>query len=1220
MTVRIEAHAEPVPGYKLLDRLGSGGFGEVWRAEAPGGIFKAIKIINGSLLERGDDSHRFAEQELKALKRVQQVRHPYLLALDRYDIVEGRLFITMELADCNLWDRFRVCRKHGLPGIPRDELLRYMSETAEVLDLFNDKFQLQHLDIKPQNLFLLHGHVKVADFGQVKDLEGLMAAVTGGITPVYAAPETFDGFVSRFCDQYSLACVYQELLTGSRPFDGTSMQQLLMQHLQMPPNLNPSPPCDRGALAVALSKRPDDRFPNVMAFVNALKEGGELPRPGSGLVGVIGRAPTPGSDLAPSERIEVSLGGDGLSSPSIALGSSGGASGAGWAMPGTPSPRAGLDTMPPPERPAPPLETGPGCLRPTVVIGLGYTGLQVLQRYRKLLSDRYGPASNTPLIRTVYFDTDPDALLQAANPPAYAGFEALAGEDVFAAKLQRPAYYLKPRASGRTLVENWFDAQLLYKLPRNPVTMGLRAFGRLAFCDHYRAFVGKLSSELDAALAPAALDATRDHTGEEPATNRPRVVIVAGLGGGTGGGAFLDAAYTARARLKRIGYPDPEVVGLLMVPPDDAGADLDAQTRANTYAALTELHHYSRPETVFSGNYDDRANPVRESDPPFTSVCLMPAIVNAPATPLSATPAQVSARGRTPAIMTESPRHSTPVRLSGLRRATPSAAWRAPARQLGSADPQYAAFLAADWLRLQTLTQLGPTLDAARAELAATAGGAVTPMPIRAAGAHGYTWPRGELVARGVRVLSPVLVGHWVSPDPAQVRQVIPAWATEQWGAAGLEASVLSRSLVREAGAAVGHDLEAEVLAGLEALAPRGGWRARPPEPAAVAAAVARWQEVLSRPNPGTRAPSALAEAFTAAADARAEKLRDEHARLFANLIEAPNFRLAGTEEALRRVVELLDKAKAQSERKADELARDAVAALDHLLAVAQPHKGARKLTPAEFQEAATAYPHGQLGQLGARAAVRVYHRLRDHLAGKLAEVAACRSRVEEVLADLTARAEAPPPPLGETDLLPAGCASTEDAAQTFLRSLTDDDLLELDHAVQHGLEERFGGLYQACLNITDGADGLTRILAEQARRYLHERLGQVDFDAMLTARAGGDQALAHELRGAYDRAAPGLVGPGPWSRAEFAAYLGPVGPGGEVARDVAAGVLPETTYDVAAPDEVAVYREYPDVPLAALAQFGPAWAGAYRAHPDAQQASAHTRLDVTQWIDVDAP
>ena len=56
--------------------------------------------------------------------------------------------------------------------------------------------------------------------------------ITGGVTPVYAAPETFDGKFSRQSDQYSLAIVYQEMLTGHRPFAGTSMKQLILQHLQ----------------------------------------------------------------------------------------------------------------------------------------------------------------------------------------------------------------------------------------------------------------------------------------------------------------------------------------------------------------------------------------------------------------------------------------------------------------------------------------------------------------------------------------------------------------------------------------------------------------------------------------------------------------------------------------------------------------------------------------------------------------------------------------------------------------------------------------------------------------------------------------------------------------------------------------------------------------------------------------------------------------------------
>src|SRR5207244_13015389 len=160
----------------------------------------------------GDGGQR-AEQELKALKRVMTVRHPYVLSLERFDIIDGQLLIVMELADRNLWDRFKECRQKGLPGITREELLGYMEESAEALDLMNIQYQLQHLDIKPQNLFLVHQHIKVADFGLVKDLGAMGAAtMTGGVTPVYAAPETFDGWLSRYSDQYSLAIVYQEML------------------------------------------------------------------------------------------------------------------------------------------------------------------------------------------------------------------------------------------------------------------------------------------------------------------------------------------------------------------------------------------------------------------------------------------------------------------------------------------------------------------------------------------------------------------------------------------------------------------------------------------------------------------------------------------------------------------------------------------------------------------------------------------------------------------------------------------------------------------------------------------------------------------------------------------------------------------------------------------------------------------------------------------------
>src|SRR5262245_61774769 len=229
MSLTVDREVEVIPGYRLLERLGQGGFGEVWKAEAPGGVLKASKIIHGSLSSIGrDDAH--VNQELKALHRVKAVRHPYILSLERFDIIDGRLIIVSELADRTLFDRFTECHSQGHAGIPREELLGYMKETAEALDLMNEQFNLQHLDIKPQNIFLLFNHVKVGDFGLVKDLEGMFGAVTSGVTAVYAAPETFEGVVSRFCDQYNLAIAFQEMLTGKLPFDGTTARQLDMQH------------------------------------------------------------------------------------------------------------------------------------------------------------------------------------------------------------------------------------------------------------------------------------------------------------------------------------------------------------------------------------------------------------------------------------------------------------------------------------------------------------------------------------------------------------------------------------------------------------------------------------------------------------------------------------------------------------------------------------------------------------------------------------------------------------------------------------------------------------------------------------------------------------------------------------------------------------------------------------------------------------------------------
>jgi serine/threonine protein kinase len=271
-------NAEPIPGYRLLERLGSGGFGEVWKCEAPGGLFKAIKFVYGEL-DGLDVGGAQAEEELRAIERIKAIRHPFLLSLDRVEDLDGELVIVTELADKSLFDLLRERRAAGLPGIPRAELLQYLTEAAEVLDLLNVEHGLQHLDVKPHNLFLVSSHVKVADFGLVSSLGGGRVEL-GAITPLYASPEVFLGNISRQSDQYSLAIVYQELLTGTLPYQGKSARQLLLLHTQAQPDLSPLPPSDRDRVAQALAKDPARRFPTCLDFLRALRAAG----PGSVLV------------------------------------------------------------------------------------------------------------------------------------------------------------------------------------------------------------------------------------------------------------------------------------------------------------------------------------------------------------------------------------------------------------------------------------------------------------------------------------------------------------------------------------------------------------------------------------------------------------------------------------------------------------------------------------------------------------------------------------------------------------------------------------------------------------------------------------------------------------------------------------------------------------------------------------------------------------------------
>src|SRR4029077_11071269 len=130
---------------------------------------------------------------------------------------------------------------------------------------------------KPENLLISGDHIKVADFGLVKELATrTQNSLVSGMTPTYASPEMFDDNPSAYSDQYSLAIVYQEMLVGTLPFPGRTAAQLAKQHTQAEPQLMSLPAEDRAAVAKALAKNPAERFPSCRAFVAALQQRADI--------------------------------------------------------------------------------------------------------------------------------------------------------------------------------------------------------------------------------------------------------------------------------------------------------------------------------------------------------------------------------------------------------------------------------------------------------------------------------------------------------------------------------------------------------------------------------------------------------------------------------------------------------------------------------------------------------------------------------------------------------------------------------------------------------------------------------------------------------------------------------------------------------------------------------------------------------------------------------
>ena len=261
--------------YRILDELGRGATGVVYRAQDPAiGRIIAIKTIRLSDFTDPGERERLRERLMREAQSAGMLSHPNIVTI--YDIAEenGLAYIFMECVDGPPLEKVL----NSAEAIRSDIALSILRQTATALDYAHQK-GIVHRDIKPANI-LIHerAHAKITDFGVAKIMSQQMtqSGVMMG-TPNYMSPEQVQGHaVDGRADQFSLAVIAYEILTGEKPFLADQLPALLFRIVRedpVPPQrLNPTiGPQVEDALKKALSKNANDRFSNCIQFVDALE-------------------------------------------------------------------------------------------------------------------------------------------------------------------------------------------------------------------------------------------------------------------------------------------------------------------------------------------------------------------------------------------------------------------------------------------------------------------------------------------------------------------------------------------------------------------------------------------------------------------------------------------------------------------------------------------------------------------------------------------------------------------------------------------------------------------------------------------------------------------------------------------------------------------------------------------------------------------------------------
>ncbi|HUL98654.1 MAG TPA: protein kinase [Mycobacterium sp.] len=261
----------PFGRYRLIELVGRGGMGEVWKAfDTATNRVVALKMLAANVADDPQYEQRFRREALAAAG----LTNPHVVSIHNFGEIEGRLYVDMALIEGR--DLRSILADGPLqPG----RAIAIIEQIASALHAAH-RIGLVHRDVKPSNILVDdEDFAYLIDFGIARAVGEKGLTATGNVigTWAYMAPERLtSGEADPRADIYALACVLHECLTGSQPYPGGSVEQQITGHLTLPP---PRPSALRHDLpaeldtviATGMAKNPDDRYSTVTEMAQAAR-------------------------------------------------------------------------------------------------------------------------------------------------------------------------------------------------------------------------------------------------------------------------------------------------------------------------------------------------------------------------------------------------------------------------------------------------------------------------------------------------------------------------------------------------------------------------------------------------------------------------------------------------------------------------------------------------------------------------------------------------------------------------------------------------------------------------------------------------------------------------------------------------------------------------------------------------------------------------------------